>query len=474
MSEILTLLGSEVQVINLGIPSFAADLAAVGAPALHVDWRPPAGGSVELLAHLTALQLADAKIAAANEEAMNRLAAFQPALIGIDQAMRAIPGVDSHTILHAGPPVTWERMCGPQRGAVIGALMFEGLAATPEEAEALAASGRIKFAPAHHFGAVGPMAGVISPSMPVFIVENKAFGNRAYSTMNEGLGKVLRFGAYTAEVLDRLAWFRDGLAPLLAKALAVSGPVDLKSLTAKALQMGDECHNRNLAATSLFVRELTPALIEAAGDDTALLQRVATFFAGNDHFFLNLSMAACKASLDAAHGVPYSTLVTAMSRNGTDFGIRVSGLGDQWFTAPAGMVEGLYFPGYTEADANPDMGDSAITETFGIGGFAMAAAPAIVKFVGGNASDSISYTKEMGLITLGTNKAYTLPTMNFAPGPQGIDVRAVVSRNLQPLINTGIAHKAPGVGQIGAGLVRAPMACFEAALAAAATEFSKQ
>ncbi|HWI60831.1 MAG TPA: DUF1116 domain-containing protein [Symbiobacteriaceae bacterium] len=469
----LKLLGSEVKVINLGIPSFAEDLAHAGAEALHVDWRPPAGGSVELLAHLTTLQLLDEKIASANQEAMTRLAAFQPALIGIDLARNAIPGFDSHTILHAGPPVTWERMCGPQRGAVIGALLFEGLAATHEEAETLAGSGQIKFAPAHHFGAVGPMAGVISPSMPVFIVENKAFGNRAYSTMNEGLGKVLRFGAFTGEVLDRLAWFRDELAPLLAKAFALSGPIDLKSITAKALQMGDECHNRNLAATSLFIRELMPHLIEAAGENKALLKRVAGFFAGNDHYFLNLSMATCKSALDAAHGIPYSTLVTAMSRNGTDFGIRVSGLGDQWFTAPAGLVEGLYFPGYTEADANPDMGDSAITETFGIGGFAMAAAPAIVKFVGGNAPDAVRYTKEMGLITLGTNSAYTLPTMNFSPAPMGIDLRAVIARNLQPLINTGIAHRLPGVGQIGAGLVRAPLTCFEAALAAAAADYSK-
>lgn len=473
MSEILKLLGSEVKVINLGIPSFAEDLAHAGATALHVDWRPPAGGSVELLAHLTKLQLLDEKIAAANQEAMNRLAAFQPALIGIDLAKNAIPGVDSHTILHAGPPVTWERMCGPQRGAVIGALLFEGLATTPEEAEALAGSGKITFAPAHHYGAVGPMAGVISASMPVFIVENKAFGNKAYSTMNEGLGKVLRFGAFTDEVLTRLAWFRDELAPLLAKAFALSGPIDLKSITAKALQMGDECHNRNLAATSLFIRDLMPHLIEAAGENKSLLKRVAAFFASNDHYFLNLSMAACKSALDAAHNIPFSTLVTAMSRNGTDFGIRVSGLGNQWFTAPAGLVEGLYFPGYSEADANPDMGDSAITETFGIGGFAMAAAPAIVKFVGGNAPDAVRYTKEMGLITLGTNNAYTLPTMNFAPAPMGIDLRAVIARNLQPLINTGIAHKLPGVGQIGAGLVRAPLACFEAALEAAAAQYTK-
>jgi hypothetical protein len=402
---------------------------------------------------------------------MERLQKFQPYLVGIGLAGDVIPGMDRRTILHSGPPINWERMCGPQRGAVIGALLYEGLAESPEAAEALAASGKIRFVPCHQMGAVGPMAGIVSASMPVFVVENQAFGNRAYATINEGLGKVLRFGAYSADVLERLQWFKDELAPTLGLALAHSGPVDLKNITARALQMGDECHNRNAAATSILLRELMPHLIEAV-PDRAVLSRVSKFLAGNEHFFLNLSMAACKSALDAAHGIPYSTLVTAMARNGTDFGIRVSGLGDRWFTAPAPMVEGLYFTGYGPADANPDLGDSAITETFGIGGFSMAAAPAIVKFVGGTPDDAIAYTKEMGQITLGKNAAYTLPSLNFAPGPMGIEVERVVATNIAPVINTGIAHRKPGIGQVGAGIVRAPMACFRAALAAAAEQFT--
>lgn len=474
MSELNTLLHSEVRVINLGLSSFADDLGRAGVPAIHVDWRPPAEGNMEVLQHLMVLQSLSDRINSANAKALQRLQDFKPAFVAVDLARNVVPGIDSRTILHSGPPVTWDRMCGPQRGAVIGAILLEGWADTPEAAQSLVASGGVRFSPCHHAGVVGPMAGIVSPNMPVLVVENRAHGNLAYAPMNEGLGKVLRFGAYSPEVLNRLRWMRDELAPLLNDALAVSGPVDLKNITAKALQMGDECHNRNAAATSLFVREMMPHLVKAGADRPDVLQRVAAFLAGNDHFFLNLSMAACKSALDAAHGEPFSTLVTAMARNGTEFGIRVSGLGDGWFTAPSPKVEGLYFSGYGDADANPDLGDSAITETFGIGGFAMAAAPAIVKFVGGTPADAVRFTREMGTITMGTNPAYTLPSMNFAPTSLGIDLLRVVTANRAPVINTGIAHRLPGVGQIGAGLVRAPMECFTAALAKAATVFAAE
>jgi hypothetical protein len=356
------------------------------------------------------------------------------------------------------------------RGAVIGALLYEGWAASQAAAEALVATGGVAFAPCHHVGAVGPMAGVISPSMPVWVVENRAAGNWAYSNLNEGLGKVLRFGAYDPEVIERLSWMGDVLAPALARALdALPGGVDLKELMVQALQMGDDLHNRNVAATSLLIRRLARALLRAdVPRDTA--EGILAFLDGNNHFFLNLSMAASKASLDAAHGVPGSGLVTAMSRNGVEFGIRLSGLGARWFTAPAPIPRGLYFPGYSEADANPDLGDSAITETAGLGGFAMAAAPAMVQFVGGTAEQAQAFTREMAEITLTLNPAFPVPSLNFIGTPTGIDVRKVVETGITPVINTGIAHKAPGVGQVGAGIVRAPLACFEHALLALAAE----
>ncbi len=456
-----------VQALNIGLAGFAEPIAAAGATALNLDWRPPAGADRELGLLLARLEddpddAIGSVVATANRTALERLLGAAPFLVDVQPAGTAIPGLADRMLLHSGPPIAWERMCGPMRGAIIGATLFEGWAADADEAERLAGSGDIAFDACHHHGAVGPMAGVISPSMPVVVVENTSAGNRAFATLNEGLGKVLRFGAYDESVLERLRWFRDALGPTLSRTLASTGALDLKSITAQALQMGDEGHNRNVAATSLFTRGLAPALVRVASTDDATA--VLDFLRGNDHFFLNLSMAACKASLDAAHGVHGSTVVTAMSRNGVDFGVRLSGTGDAWYTAPVGVPDGLYFPGYGPDDANPDLGDSAITETCGIGGFAMAAAPAIVRFVGGTAADALNFTREMYRITLERNPAFALPPLGFAGTPTGIDVRRVVESGVQPVINTGIAHKLPGVGQIGAGIARAPLSCFEDAL----------
>ena len=358
-------------------------------------------------------------------------------------------------ILHAGPPITWDRMCGPMRGAVLGALMYEGLAADAKAAEKLAAGGKIKYAPCHEHNAVGPMAGIISASMPVFIVKNEAAGNYAYATQNEGLGKVLRYGAYSPEVIERLKWMETVLYPSLKAAIESLGRIDLKSMVAQALHMGDEVHNRNRAGTSLFYRAIAPAVIRTAPDmETAA--KVLEFINGNDHFFLNLSMALSKASLDAGRGVKGSSLVVVMARNGTDFGIQLSGTGGHWFTGPAPVPDALYFPGYTKADANPDIGDSAITETNGLGGFAIAAAPAIVQFVGGQAADAVNYTLAMYEITVGENNIYKIPYLNFRGTPTGIDVIKAARTGILPFIDTGVAHKNAGVGQVGAGVLSAP------------------
>jgi hypothetical protein len=351
------------------------------------------------------------------------------------------------------------------RGAIIGAILFEGWAADIEQAQDLAASGGIAFEPCHHHGAVGPMAGVISPSMPVWIVRETVGSRLAFSNLNEGLGKVLRFGANSAEVIDRLKWMASSLRQTLGLALAETGPIDLKPLMAQALHMGDEIHNRNSAATSLLLKRLAPAMLRSRASREDIAAAIS-FIAGNDHFFLNLSMAACKAMLDAARGVAGSSMVTAMARNGVDFGVQIAGTGDRWFTSPAPLVDGLYFPGYSIADAAPDLGDSAITETAGLGGFSMAAAPAIVNFVGGTPDDAIANTAAMSHITLGQNSAFTLPAMNFGSAPAGVDARKVVDNGILPIINTGIAHREAGIGQIGAGITRAPLSCFTQALSA--------
>jgi hypothetical protein len=460
---------SAPSVINIGLAGFVAAPAAHGANVLHVDWRPPAGGARDLGLLLARMEDdADdpigARVATGNATAMERLLRARPMLVDVLPARQVMPSVGGteKRLLHAGPPITWQRMCGPMRGAVVGAVLFEGWAADAESAQALAESGGVHFQACHEAGAVGPMAGVVSPSMPVLVVDDVEHHTRAFASMNEGLGKVLRFGAYDASVMARLRWMADTLGPALSHALSASGPVDLKLLTGQALQMGDECHNRNVAATSLFARLIAPALVRSVESDTAAA--VLDFLQANNHFYLNVSMAACKASLDAAHGVADSTLVTAMARNGVEFGIRVSGAGSEWFTAPSTVPDGLYFAGFGPDDANPDLGDSAITETAGIGGFAMAAAPAIVRFVGGDAADAIRYTEEMGRITLGRNPDYALPSLSFAGTPTGIDLRRVVDSGTAPVINTGIAHRLPGVGQIGAGIARAPLECFAAGL----------
>jgi hypothetical protein len=410
-------------------------------------------------------------IDAANKTAVESMMSARPMLTGIATARDVIPGMHDHLLLHAGPPIEWERMSGPLRGAVIGALLFEGLAKDEAEARKLATSGEISYEPCHHHRSVGPMAGVISPSMAVYVIENAEGDNRAYSNLNEGYGKVLRYGAFSEEVITKLKWMNDSMAPLLAEALDAGDGIDLRALLAEALHMGDEGHNRNKAGSLLYLRHLAPRVARLSADD-ALKEEVLTFLGDNALSVLNPVMAACKAMADAAHGVEGSTLVTVMARNGTDFGIRVSGLGERWFTAPAQIPDGLYFPGYTSEDANADIGDSTITETAGIGGFAMASAPAIVSFVSGTPQDALNATLEMYEITVAEHAHFTIPPLDFRGTPTGIDIRKVVELGLPPRVNTGIAHKEPGIGQVGAGLVRPPMSIFEKALMAYAETYT--
>jgi len=457
----------KLQVLNVGLSSFAESVAKAGGTALQIEWAPPAQGDQTVCRELAQLVNLPA-VEEANQKAFDAYLSAQPVLRGIGIAGKVLPNMAERMILHGGPPIAWENMCGPMQGAIIGAILYEGWAKNTAGAWALASGGEVVLEPCHHHAAVGPMAGVISPSMPVWMVIDATHGNQAFSNFNEGIGRVLRFGANSPDVIDRLQWIGKVLGPTLRAGVETLGELDLKTLMAQALHMGDEAHNRNVAASSLFLKRLISALLKT-DTPSADIAAAVDFIAGNDHFFLNLSMTACKAMLDAAHGVPGSSMVTAMARNGVEFGIRVSGTGDQWFTTRAPVVDGLFFPGYTKADAAPDLGDSAITETAGVGGFAMAASPAIIKFVGGTPQDAIDNTTAMTYITLGRNGAFTLPAMNFAGSPAGIDVRKVVDTGIQPIINTGIAHREAGVGQIGAGITRAPLACFTQSVSALAS-----
>ncbi len=407
-----------------------------------------------------------------NLEAFGKILRAEPRIIGLDIAKNVIPDFRDNMLLHAGPPVTWERMCGPMKGAMTGALLYEKKAKNESEAAEMLSSGQFLFDPCHHHNTVGPMAGVLSPSMPVWILENRTFGNRAYCTLNEGLGKVLRYGAFSSEVIDRLRWMADILYPALKDIVALSGEIAMKPLIAQALQMGDEGHNRNRAGTSLLLRLITPYLFDL---DIAekVKKDIFKFIDSNDHFFLNLTMPAAKCSVQTIEGTEGCSLVTVMARNGTELGIKVAGLQGKWFTGPSQKVEGLYLPGFSEKDANPDIGDSTITETAGIGAFAMAAAPAIVGFVGGSAQDALNYTMKMYDITYGENDVYKIPQLNFRGTPTAIDIVKVVETGILPRINTGIAHREAGIGQVGAGLTFPPENVFTDALNAFYEKYAK-
>lgn len=406
----------------------------------------------------------------ANAQATERMMEARPVLVRMGKAIDVIPGMRENLLLHAGPPISWDRASGPMRGAITGALIFEGKARDEAGAQALVESGEIELEPCHHHQAVGPMAGVTSPSMSVYILENRTHGNKSYSNLNEGYGKVLRYGAYSEEVLDRLRWMEEVMAPVLAEAIVASGGIDIRALLAEALHMGDEGHNRNKAGSILFTTKLAPFIANAAPKPDVAAD-ILRALGDNALSVLNPVMAACKGMADAGHGIEGSTIVSTMARNGTDFGIRVSGLGDRWFTAPVAVPQGLYFPGFTAEDASGDIGDSVITETAGIGGFAMASAPAIVTFVSGTPRDAMNATLEMYEICYTEHKYFSMPPLDFRGTPTGVDVRKVVETGITPRVNTGIAHRDAGVGQIGAGLVRPPMAMFEEALVAFAQEY---
>ncbi len=450
--------------ITVGAPTFDEALAAQGIETVPVDWRPPPAASAAAVAAVAG----DPRLVDANRTAVERMGAVRPRLVDVRPAAELV-GIGRRQLLHAGPPIAWADASGPLRGAIVGACLYEGWADSPEAAEKLAAAGGIELSPCHDHHAVGPMAGVVSPSMPMWVLEDA--GRPGYSTLNEGLGKVLRYGAFGDDITERLLWMELVLGPCLGAALRRHGPLDVGALIASMVAMGDEGHNRNRAGTSLLVRALAPDLVrtievgQRRADDVA---EVLSFIDANDHFLLNVVMAAGKLVADAGAGVPGSSVVVAMARNGTEFGIRVSGTGDRWFTGPAAVPDGLYLGGFGPGDANPDIGDSAITETVGLGGFAMAGAPAIVGLVGGEVDDARTWTELMYQLTVTEHPIWTLPVLGFRGVPFGIDTLAVVRTGIAPIINTGMAGRVAGTGQVGAGLVRPPLECFAAALDALA------
>ncbi len=456
-----SIVGKKIKVASVGLDSFFNDLKKEGANAVRIEWKPPAGGAPAALKALEELETEE--VDQANSKAMAAIFSAEPKLVGMAIAKDVIPELKGMSLSHAGPPIRWERMSGPMKGAVIGAAIYEGWIKNETEINELINREQIRFMTDHDVSAVGPMAGVISPNMPVFIVQNETTGNRAYTNFNEGVGKVLRYGAYGKEVIDRLNWMKETLYPMLNESISKMGPLGLKPIMSQSLQMGDELHTRNVASTLLFIKEITPYMA-GSGFTSSQLSQAISFMGGNNLFFLNIAMAAGKVTMDSASGINKSTIVTALTRNGTDFGIKISGLGKEWFTAPAPVPKTLFFPGFKEGDANPDIGDSAIMETNGFGAFSSAASPAVTQVVGSSVSEAIRVTRRMYEITAARDKSFPIPMLNFEGIPRGIDLRLVVETSISPTINTGVAHRLPGMGTVGFGIVDAPLGAFDKAL----------
>ena len=405
----------------------------------------------------------------ANEAIAQKIISAQPTLVDVVAAKTVIPELEDKLILHAGPPIAFEDMPDPVQGAAIGAALFEGWASDEESARRVC-SEEVRFAPNNDFRAVGAMGGILSGNLPVFVVENRTDGNRAYTTMHEGEGKVLRFGVYDESVGEHLRWMRDVLGVALSRALKLlpGGGLAVNPILAQAVAMGDEFHVRNTAASSLVYREIGPKLTQA-GLPQRDLESVSEFLAGNINFFLTLAMASAKATLDAAATIRAGSVVTCLTRNGREFAIRVSGTGDRWFTGPEDKLDTLFFPGFTEDDACPDCGDSAILEAYGLGGPIAVAAPSVQQMVGtgeGGFEDALATSEEQAEIMVAANPDMPIPNWNFRGVPVGIDVRKVVATGIAPLITTAVMHKKAGIGMVGVGKVRASMPCFTAALEA--------
>jgi hypothetical protein len=459
-AEVLT----RVAAVNVGLAGFSEAIRSQGAPVVDVDWRPSAGGDLETVHALERLWGVHSDlVAAANDEVVDRIETAVPCAVAVARAADVLPVLSERTLIHSGTEIEWERVCDPQRRALIAACRFEGWARDEQHARSLLGAGEVTLVPGNEHNHVGPMTGVCSASMPVWVVEDERSGVRAYATFNEGPGRTLWFGVGDDESIERLRFFRDELGPVLAILLEREGPIDVFSLAAQGLQMGDELHMRSQATGNLLIRSLLAGFAATGGE------RTARFIARNHHFFLNLTMAAAKCALLAGSGVPGSSVVVVMARNGTDMGLQVSGLPGRWFSAAAAPVQdALLREGYSEEDAALDIGDSAVIECVGLGGMALAAAPAVASFFGGSAADAQARTQLMSEVAVRRSRRFAIPALDFAGTPVGIDARLVAGLDITPQITTGVLHASNGAGQIGAGVAHQPSAPFRVAVRALA------
>lgn len=462
MAERAMELPQQVGVVNVGLTLFADAARDQGRPARQVDWRIPGDGDPEVVAALRRLFGPRAEVIdAANREVLRRLDTGSALLRGVVTAQEVLP-LSGRVLLHPGPAIDFADVCDPLRRSMRAAVVAEGWAADPTEADRLLAAGRVTLLPANEVGAVVPMASAVGPHTPLWAVEVGEGGTTAYAPIGQGSGQVAWFGQDSPQAVQRLVFLRDAVGPVLAEAVESVEPVDVLAFAAQAVAMGDDVHVRTQASTNLLLRHLLPGLM--AGERLARVE-VARFLSANYLLFLTLAMAGARALTAWAGQVEGSSVVTTMARNGTTYGIRLAG-DETWFLAPAPPVErALYHPGKGPQDGAPDIGDSAVLELIGLGGAAAAGSPAVGQLVGGLAAAG-ELTRDLATVCVGRSSRITLPTMGNLGTPLGLDVRKVVERGVTPQVTTGILHVSDGSGQIGAGVATAPVACFRDAMLA--------
>ncbi|MEP6816549.1 MAG: DUF1116 domain-containing protein [Marmoricola sp.] len=454
----------EISVVNVGLSLFASAIRQQERPVVDVDWRIPGGGDPQVVAALRrCFGPHTAVIDAANEEVVRRLDRGAPKVVGVRPAGEVVPVLaERRVILHCGPSIEAERLSDPLRRSIRSAIRAEGWAGSNEEAERLLAEGEVELAPANTHGVVVPMATAMGPRTPVWVVELAEVGITTYAPIGQGSGDVAWFGKDTQGAVDRLVLLREAVGPVLDEALQRYGPVDVMSFAAQALAMGDDVHVRTQAATNLLLRSLLPSLVLGAHPRRG---EVAEFLSGNHLLFLSLAMASARALTTWAAQVEGSSVVIGMSRNGTDFAAWLGDDGTATQLVPAPMVgRALYQPGRSEADAAPDIGDSAVLELVGLGGAAAAGSPAVAQMVGGTMAHAVELTEDLDRVCVGSSTRFTIPYWGMKGSPLAVDVRKVVELGITPQVTTGILHCSDGSGQVGAGVATAPVEAFVALL----------
>jgi hypothetical protein len=389
-----------------------------------------------------------------NALALDRIIRTEPVLTGLARASDALK-LTQHELGHAGPP--FESTAAIPRmmlNALAGAAVHERWAGDIAQARTMIFEGSIRLRANHDLGTVSPMAGIVRPNQMLLRVENRAGSGITYATLAESGRQALRFGVYDEAVAAGLRWLDDTLAPALARALPKAG-LPVLPLVADGVALGDDVHQRNIGGMMAFIRAM-PELDAACR---------AWLFANPQHF-LNYAMASAKLALDQADGVVGSSIVTAIARNGVDCGIRVAGAGKQWFTAPAVIPVGGFFPPFTWRDAQADLGDSSIVEAYGLGGAIAHASPEIARTMGRDWDEAIEAGRAARKFFIGRHPLIAPALCGNEGAGLGLDAARVVRAQRPLRIHTGIGHSDGQTGWVGVGVAEAPVACFAAAIAA--------